>query len=433
MKIGHVIRAERVRQDMKQIVLAKGICTPSYLSKIERNLIDPSEEVVELLMKRLGMDVGKFKHPVQSNSEQEFSKLLKDSYRKVIVKRDKAYTKEQLDLLMDLNPVYYDQSNYYLYLLITFRFRLILGGDLEERYKELDVIHEFKSNLDSFQTYLYKLNKALLYYSTGKLRDAILNFEEVVDIAESIHLEEWEKAELHYMLGVAYTADIRIFNSIVHIRKALTYFREQFSMKRVLDCYILLGITYKKNEQYEEAFESYTKAKQICEEFDMQKEMGLIYHNLGSLNSILRNREEAVRYYKKSLKVKDEDTDNPFITIYCLVIEYSKSNDAECVLEWIAKGLALYEELKDKRYKSYYHHFKFYQSLYRDNHSDLSSVNETIRHFKDIEDYRYVQKYCTAIAEWYYANRKYKLSSVYFKEANRYGYIYKKIENWEDL
>ena len=57
MKVGHLIRAERIRQEMKQIVLAKGICTPSYLSKIERNLIVPSEDIAQLLFNKLGMDL----------------------------------------------------------------------------------------------------------------------------------------------------------------------------------------------------------------------------------------------------------------------------------------------------------------------------------------------------------------------------------------
>ena len=59
MKVGHLIRAERIRQEMKQVVLAKGICTPSYLSKIERNLIAPSEEIITLLFNRLGIDIDK--------------------------------------------------------------------------------------------------------------------------------------------------------------------------------------------------------------------------------------------------------------------------------------------------------------------------------------------------------------------------------------
>ena len=103
MKIGHLIRAERVRQDMKQVVLAKGICTPSYLSKIERNQIEPSEDITELLMERLGMDPGK----LQENDEQtelEFEKMLMETYREVITARDFNFTKEKLEYLEQNSP-----------------------------------------------------------------------------------------------------------------------------------------------------------------------------------------------------------------------------------------------------------------------------------------------------------------------------------------
>lgn len=432
MKVGHVIRAERVRQNMKQIVLAKGICTPSYLSKIERNMINPSEEVVELLMERLGMDPSKFQSPIESDFEQKFAKRLKDTYRSVVTKRDKSYTKEQLDLLVNENPVFYDQSLYYTYLLIVFRFKLILGQDIEQRWNDLAVLDEFVSNFDEHQMYLYTLNKALLFYSSGKLGKAVENFEVVSEIVCNLYLEEWEQAELDYILGVAYTADIRIFHSIEHIRKALTYFREQFAMKRVLECYVLLGITYKKTEQYQEAFDAYSKAQQLCEDFNLENEKGLVYHNLGSLNSILGNKEEAIGYYLKSMQSK-EYIINPFLIIFCLVVEYSKSKEIEKVIEWTNKGIILFEEKQDKRHITYYYHLKFYYFLYCDENPDVKIAIEIIDYFKELDDHRNVQKYCTALAEWYYMNRKYKLSSYYFKEANRNGYIYKKIDSWEDI
>ncbi|QTD41035.1 tetratricopeptide repeat protein [Sporosarcina sp. Te-1] len=432
MRIGHVIRAERVRQEMKQVVLAKGICTPSYLSKIERNLIEPSEEIVELLMERLGLDSAKFLQPAQDKTEQEFSQMLKDSYRNVITKRDKDYTRQQLELLLQENPIFEDQSIYYTHSLIIIRFRLIAGDDLDDIGKELDNMANFSEYFGSMQTYLFTLNKALFYYTKSHFKKALEHFEQVIFQSENIYLEDWEKAELFYMLGVAYTADVRIFHSIEYIRRALAYFRENFQMKRVLDCYILLGITYKKSEQYQEAYEAYTKALQLCDEFNLDNEKGLIYHNIGTLCAIKGKSEEAIENYIKSLELK-ESHDSPLITIYCLIIEYSKMNDKKLVDEWTSKGLSLYQELNDETLDSYFHHYRFYRSLHQKGGLSVSVAKETIQYFKDIQDFRHVHKYCTALAEWYYSNRKYKLSSIYFREANRYSYIYKKIDNWEDL
>lgn len=56
MAIGHIIRKERLNQNMKQSYLAKDICSPSYLSKIENNSTQPSEEVLELLLDKLGIE-----------------------------------------------------------------------------------------------------------------------------------------------------------------------------------------------------------------------------------------------------------------------------------------------------------------------------------------------------------------------------------------
>ena len=146
MKVGHLIRAERIRQEMKQLVLAKGICTPSYLSKIERNLIFPSEDIVTLLFNRLGIDASK----LQKNDQQteiDFEKMLKDTYKEVITNRDENFTKQKLDYLEQQSPLFENQTLYYTYLLVVLRFRIILGGNLDERKKEIEDLEELSKVL----------------------------------------------------------------------------------------------------------------------------------------------------------------------------------------------------------------------------------------------------------------------------------------------
>ena len=55
MSIGLIIKYERLKQDIKQTNLAKGICSISYLSKIEHNLVEPNPEIIELLLSRLNI------------------------------------------------------------------------------------------------------------------------------------------------------------------------------------------------------------------------------------------------------------------------------------------------------------------------------------------------------------------------------------------
>src|SRR5690606_17446834 len=101
----------------KQLVLAKGICTPSYLSKIERNLIFPSEDIIGLLFNRLGIDSSK----LQKNDRQteiDFEKMLEATYKEVITIRDENFTKQKLEYLEQHSPLFENQTLYYTYLLI---------------------------------------------------------------------------------------------------------------------------------------------------------------------------------------------------------------------------------------------------------------------------------------------------------------------------
>ena len=65
---GYIIYRERLRRNWSQEGLCKGICTVSYLSKIETGKAEPSEEVLRLLFERLDLNSNK-------EIEQEASEL----------------------------------------------------------------------------------------------------------------------------------------------------------------------------------------------------------------------------------------------------------------------------------------------------------------------------------------------------------------------
>lgn len=431
MKVGHIIKAERIRQEIKQVVLAKGICTPSYLSRIEQGLTLPSEEITALLLRKLGIDITKIN---RSNSQTDilFKKYLKDVYKEVIRKRDKDLTQQKLIELENQSSLFEDHLVYYTYLLISLRFHLILREELKECKKALDALNELKQNFSTIQIYLFKLNNALYYYSIKNTKKSIKFFEDTLSIVSKISLEEWEKAELNYMIGLAYIADNRIVISIDYIKKAMEYFKDNFLMKRVFDCYLLIGITYKKSNQYEEALATYRKVKQLCNEFDLHCQLGIVYHNIGTLNIAMGNKEEGLSYLHKALMYKDEGK-SQLISMFTLVIEYSKEKKEELVIDWCNQGISLFLQLKDDSLVMFFHHFNFYKYFYEKNALSYKTALEAIEYFREIQDYRHAKKYCIAIAERFLDEKKYKLASIFFKESNRYSYLDKSIEKWEEL
>lgn len=67
--VGQVIKNERFKSRITQEELSDGICTPSYLSRLENGQVNPSPDIVKLLLERLGKDYNKY---ITYKSEYEY-------------------------------------------------------------------------------------------------------------------------------------------------------------------------------------------------------------------------------------------------------------------------------------------------------------------------------------------------------------------------
>lgn len=429
MRVGHIIKTERIKQGMKQVVLAKGICTSSYLSRIEQELIIPSEEIIFLLLNKLNLDINKIR---KSTVEEEvlFSEYLNNVYKEVIINKNRLITEEKLKELQNINYLFESQVLYYTYLLVLLRLRLIIGEDFSEIKKELQYLNDISSNFNPQQIYLLSINNAIYYYLISNYKEAIHYFEQIQSI--DLKLEDWEEAELNYMIALAYITDDQTTISVNYLNKALDYFKDHFFMKRVLDCHLLIGVTYKKNGQFNEALNHYLKAKEICEKFNLSDDhFGIIYHNLGALSITTGSREEGIRHYYTSLEYKKGKS--KLITILGLIVEYSKMGNKSLIITWCNEGLQLLRDLDDESLISYEYHFTFYKSLSEADNSSIIAAETAIKYFFETQNYYNANKYSIALAEWFFSQKKYKLSAHYYSEANQYIFKEKSIISWEDL
>lgn len=80
---GQQIRLLRTKQKIKQLELAQGICSVSYLSKVENDTILPSEDIKRLLLDRLGInsDIDSNEQNILSELEQWNQTIIKITYR----------------------------------------------------------------------------------------------------------------------------------------------------------------------------------------------------------------------------------------------------------------------------------------------------------------------------------------------------------------
>lgn len=429
MKIGYIIKAERLKLGMKQIVLAKGICTPSYLSRIEQNQIKASNEVISLLLERLGIQVEDF---VDSHSvdDKALENTIMTVYKEAVIERNLRKAQEKLHELEQSIEFVGDSDVYFTFRLVAIRLRLIAGEDLMAIEKELVQLECQLAAFSQRQQFTFLINAGILSYKRNNVKEAIISFEHAIDM--NLWLGDWEQADMNYMMALSYVADDRMAMAIDYIELALEYFQDKLQVRRILDCYLLKGIFYKRKNKFNDAEKCYMEALAVCENFHLTDRLGSVYHNLGALYLSAGRRQEGIdtllTCFQSNTGLKSKVT-----TALALVAEYSKSKDVPQVIRWCSKGLELCLASPNEGTEPFYHHFTFYMSIH-DKHGISEKVaKQTVMYFTSLRDYRNAQKYSISFAEEAYKRSQYKLASYYFAEANKYSYLNNDIKSWEDL
>jgi len=413
---------------MKQITLAKGICSTSYLSKIENNQTVPSEEVLQFLLARLDLSFDE----LSTNDEEELVRNLFDLYKEAINERKKDLVENKLKILCDKNVLFKDAKNYYLFNLYILRIKIIVNPSSLEIEKILNGLDQMKSEFDNRQKFIFYLNYGLYKYKKKDYKNALLDLEEAHTIFSDFHIENWEIADFYNVLSITFLLNNQLLNTIEYAHKALKIYKDLFIFNRAIDCYIVIGIAQKRTMNFKHAEENFLLAKKIANELNISKQDSLINSNLGSLMSVMGDSDLAIQYYFKSLE-SDFTLDSKLTTIFSIIQEYFKTKRTTEVKFWCEEGLKLIDESYHSRLLSFTYHFKLYLAISSNNDAKEQVLIDTIIYFEKVEDYRHAQKYSILLAEYYSVHRKYKNSTLYFQKANIYLYKQKSLKNWEDL
>lgn len=145
MHIGTVIKMERLRQEIKQETLAKGICSVPHLSRIENGNSKPSEKTLNILSTKLGIRLVDGVDLIQPFPKIDFDKIAQRCMT-VINLRDEVGTFQLIDELSallqaeELDP----QLRINLQLAVL-RLRLVSKGNAQEVLREIRKYEEIES------------------------------------------------------------------------------------------------------------------------------------------------------------------------------------------------------------------------------------------------------------------------------------------------
>lgn len=422
--IGSLIKSERISKEMKQITLSKGICSSSYLSKIENNQVFPNEEITQLLFQRLGIPLEYMnkRNTKLHTLQQELLKL----YGEVLKNRSYSFTKNSLHILSSTENKYLRNGLFYLFNIVKIYILLALKENNSWIKKQLNLLYDYQSEFNSVEAFLFQKCLAIHYLRNNDLDLASRYLHELLNLLSS-DKDEYEKADLSQMISTIYLSNNQLLLCIQYADKAIELFNNKVELKRVMEALLIKGIANQREKNFSKATDIYTRTLEIANLINDKSMLDNIFQNLGSVYSALGNLVYSLEFYEKSLAFRNTK-EKQLLPIFSIIQVYSKLKDTEMMKRYIDKGFELLNQGTIKN--SYYYHFLMYQQLFIRN-DGFNLLNEAFEYFESTNDSRHIYKYGIKIGEYLENQRKYRLAASYYKRATNIQN--KNINYWEDL
>ncbi|GAA0317211.1 tetratricopeptide repeat protein [Bacillus carboniphilus] len=409
----------RNKKGFTQAQLAEGIISVSYLSKIENGIVQPTDEIIGLLINRLGVNED------EVFNVEDILSLLTDCHRNLISGSNKREVEE---IIATVHPeeMNKDFRIHILYTLILLR----TSSDRLNIKKELDFYLEKSAQLmqEPLLKYFFFLLKGLLFYHEKQYKESYRAYQEASHYLTH-NGNEWERADLLYQLGLCSSRNWKIIESIEYTNQALQIYQTLYFDKRCIECHILNGINYRKINKYTNAINSYKLAKTIAKRVDSDDLLSMIDQNLGNLYSQEGQHELALNHYFNSyrLKLNDSCVNNRLLTMLSIVKEYMDLGEEEKAAEFMDQAKEILDNPLHIIEEDHLIQAKVYELKLAKKVDQLTFYlsERAIPHYLENKHYDKVISYSTLLAHHYHTNRKYKSASETFqKTIEAYNQIY---------
>lgn len=271
--LGALIKIKRVEKGITQTDLAKGICATSYLSKIENCEIQPNEDVLHLLLKKLGMQY----YNKDSFTADEIEKL--SSYNRLVFSYDIPKAKEVFTLIEGKRNKFICSPLLIEYLLAECHYMVLSKTD----------------------------NKIKLRKAVGQLK----SIEQYIDGRS---------------LSFYYFIRCLVSDSLAE--------KKQFIQKSVMvnpyaRSYKLLAMLHIGSKEYSDAIEALNIGLQLCLEEGNFRGIAYINNTYGEIYSITGVYDKAEQFYDRNISlIKTSGTIDKYVLSFIYYSYVNKANIA---------------------------------------------------------------------------------------------------------
>lgn len=404
--IGEIIKHYRKKNNLTQENLSFGICSIPYLSKLENNQIQASEEILLHLCTKLNLK------PKELNNLTS-PKILEELFRwnTLITKGDleeaiiikKSLDKKQEYFNDHFLRIYHD----------LFSIHLLLKRKESVSLKDITEISTLYNYMDIKQRYYLRKIQGIYYFQESNWNKSALYFEKAVSHAQVAGIQE---ADLFYNLSIIYSRLRKFLYSNKYIKICEDLYQQDFNYKKIINCKMIFAINNLLMKEYQLAKEDF---ENLLTNNELENSLkAKILHNIGIIYFKQRNYSKAETTIRESLKIKS-DFHSLLKSYYFLSIIYFELDCFEEGNKYYELGKSLVTNLKNQEYlyKFQILEYKFFNKFEEIKWEQILK-KEIVPFFKsygDKDDYIEALK---LLGEHYYTHKKYKQAADIFIEIN---------------
>lgn len=276
MKIGNLIQNRRKQLGFTQKQLAEGICTQAMISKIERNLMNPSSMLLKEIADKLNVTTSYFfnenPHTTINVKTENLVKQIQDHLNRTQYKTVKNLINNNLDFIELIKQT--EQAEYIQYF----------------KWVEANLDYHFYNNKEEA---IYKLQKLLddkdirtknkintlgllgiIHYEEKEYDNAHNYFTNCIELFNN-NVTYKEKTRILYNYALNLTVLNQITEALEIVLEGIDLLLTNQSIYMLGYFYYLRGVLFEKIEDHSEALESFNTASTIFKMLDYSKMYGM--------------------------------------------------------------------------------------------------------------------------------------------------------------
>lgn len=402
---GRLIKYNRQQQRLKQDDVAVGICTPSYLSRIENGLVVAEFTVYEMLLARLGIDLESEKEHI----EIQYS-FLEKIYTKLV--SNDALTEKEVTKLETFQTDFFQQEIELVGCLVYSRY-LFSDGHHDEAREWLNKIEPFINWHQDRVTQMFIAIKTTIQL-------VFLEFEAIILREEQQHVSNYmntahrfEQANYFYHLAFAHHRCYSFQQALEYINRASQVFSHQYKPLFLLKLYSMKGVILNDLHRYQEALMEFDAGKDLLENVPIiqtSQQWSSLYNNIAYCYECQGLFENAISYYEKA---------NSFYEDLHIVINWMRVSYQQKDKKTLHK---LFLEYPTHRFDVTHHRYQLLLLKCANEDdvttSQLKDIEELVfPYFQQQEYYSLTLYYAPLWAAFYEERHAYKQANICFKYA----------------